>query len=207
MGHLLSFRTELCHLCSQPFIPDVDAIDGLCRHCQAELRSSCELLLVSHVDVGIPVLAVTVYEGPVVRLLEAVKRRGHHRPLRFVARELLPIALDRTIGPLYPVPASRRGRRTRGFDQMLVAARHTGREYQSVFARSRGRQQKLLNRELRLRNAVDTLALPSRRGREIPPGIVIDDVLTTGATVARAVSLLRESGSMPTAVVVVAAAL
>jgi predicted amidophosphoribosyltransferase len=90
---------------------------------------------------------------------------------------------------------------------MLITARHTGREYHAVFSRSRGRQQKQLNRELRLRNAEDTLALPSRNGDAVPAGIVIDDVLTTGATVTRAVSLLREEGSRPTAVVVVAAAL
>ncbi|MEX2442228.1 MAG: hypothetical protein WD492_01385 [Alkalispirochaeta sp.] len=158
-------------------------------------------------DLEIPVLAATAYNGPIVHLLEAVKRRGHHRPLRYVARTILPVALDHTAGPLYPVPASCRGRRIRGFDQMVVVARHTGRAYQPVFVRRRGRQQKQLNRRLRLRNAEETLALRPHGMPRYPSGIVVDDVLTTGATVSRAISLLRNVGVSPSAVVVIAAAL
>lgn len=207
MKLLLPYSTELCHLCSQPYIPDSTAGDGLCHRCQEDLRSTCELVRVPHVELDIPVLAVTTYEGPIVQLIEAVKRRGHRRPLRFVAHVLLPIALDQTVGPLYPVPSSHRGARTRGFDQMLVTARHTGRTYHSVFFRRHGQQQKQLNRTLRLHNAHTSLTLRRKTMPNYAPGIVIDDVLTTGATVSRAVSLLREAGGVPTAVVVIAAAL
>lgn len=207
MKYLNAYSIELCHLCAQPFIPDATAADGLCPRCQEELRSACSLVSVPHVDLGIPVLAATAYAGPIVQLLESVKRRGHYRPLRFVAQTLLPVALESVDGPLYPVPASSRGKRSRGFDQMLVVARHTGRAHQSVFLRHRGQQQKQLNRQLRLRNAESALSLHPRRPPRFSSGIIIDDVLTTGATVSRAVSLLRETEIVPTAVIVIAVAL
>ncbi len=207
MNRLARYSTELCHLCAQPFIPDAATADGLCHRCQEELLEHCTPLSVPHVDLEIPVVAATVYEGPIVALLESVKRRGHHRPLRFVARSMLGEVLESATGPLYPIPASSRGKRSRGFDQMLLVAGHTGREHQSLFLRRRGRQQKQLNRQLRLRNAENALILHPRRRPRFSSGVIIDDVLTTGATVSRAVSLLRETEVVPTAVIVIAVAL
>ncbi|MFO8043165.1 MAG: hypothetical protein R6U25_08195 [Alkalispirochaeta sp.] len=207
MDRLADYSTELCHLCAQPFIPDAATADGLCSRCQQELIAACTPISVPHIDLEIPVVAATAYEGPIVALLESVKRRGHHRPLRFVARRMLPKVLESAPGPLYPIPASSRGKRSRGFDQMLVVAGHTGRPHQSLFLRRRGRQQKQLNRQLRLRNAESALTLHPRRGPRFSSGVIIDDVLTTGATVSRAVSLLQETEVVPTAVIVIAVAL
>lgn len=207
MNYLLAYQTELCLLCSRPFIPESTTMDGLCGMCQGELIARCAPVSLLQEECEIPVHAATIYDGPIVPLLETVKRRGHRRPLRFIARALLPAALHQTQGPLYPIPASRRGRRERGFDQMRLIAHHTDRRYHGVFTRHRGRQQKQLNRELRQRNAQETLGLHSRGHVGLPPGVILDDVLTTGATVSRAISLLREAGVMPRAVVVIAAAL
>ncbi len=207
MNFLLSYTTELCVLCSRPFIPDPTTMDGLCSSCQQELLSVCSPIFVELGESEIPVLAATAYEGPIVQLLEVIKRRGHRRPLRFIAQSLLPVVLEQTSGPLYPVPASRRGRRDRGFDQMQLIAHHTGRSYYSVFARYRGQQQKQLDRESRRRNARETLDLRNRNGVPFTQGVIIDDVVTTGATINRAISLMQDAGAVPGAVVVIAAAL
>jgi len=90
---------------------------------------------------------------------------------------------------------------------MRLIAHHSDRRYHAVFTRHRGLQQKQLNRELRQRNAQETLGFDARNTGSLPPGVILDDVLTTGATVTRAISLLREAGAMPRAVVVIAAAL
>lgn len=90
---------------------------------------------------------------------------------------------------------------------MRLIAHHTDRPYYPIFARYRGQQQKQLNRELRRSNARETLDLRIRNCTPYPQGVIIDDVVTTGATIDRAISLMQAAGAMPGAVVVIAAAL
>ena len=135
------------------------------------------------------------YAGVMVRLVEAIKIRGRSRLLSFVAREMVAPILDRHFGdrPLCPVPASGRGRRLRGFDQMHYLARYLGPKATPALKRRTGREQKRLSKEDRLENARRSLTL--RAGHTVSGSIIIDDVYTTGATLRRAAHMLHEAGT------------
>lgn len=105
---------------------------------------------------------------------------------------------------LVPIPASRKGRRERGYDQMTLVARHLARRLARAgvdcrvchaFCRTDSGQQKWLGRKRRLEGC--RLALrntPVRIGNA--DIIIIDDICTTGATLLSAIRL-AESGLLP----------
>ncbi len=99
---------------------------------------------------------------------------------------------------LVPIPASRKGRRERGYDQMTLVARHLARRLARAgvdcrvchaFCRTDSGQQKWLGRKRRLEGC--RLALrntPVRIGNA--DIIIIDDICTTGATLLSAIRLI-----------------
>lgn len=152
--------------------------------------------------------ALFAYEPPVARLILAAKNGGRHDLLAVLghalARELSAEATHEGVIVTW-VPASRRQARRRGYDQ--------GRELAVALARPLGlRARPLLRRvggEAQAgRNRADRLVGPSLRvhGRRSPPRVLlVDDVATTGASLARAAGALRAAGTRTVHAVVVAA--
>ena len=116
---------------------------------------------------------------------------------------------------LVPVPTSRRSKRVRGSDVVDELARDSARllgrigmdvrvEQALTYARATA-DQSGLDSSARAANLRGAFRL--RRGVLRTPAkvIVIDDILTTGATVGEAVRVLTESGKRPIGVAVVAA--
>lgn len=101
---------------------------------------------------------------------------------------------------LLPVPLSRERLRTRGFNQALELARQLapGKTLAHVLKRRRDTPaQSALTRAERLRNvrdvfAVETTARPQIEGRRV---VLIDDVMTSGATLRAAAQVLRDAGA------------
>lgn len=179
--------------------------------------------------------ALFAYEPPVARLILAAKNGGRHDLLAVLGhalahqlftdaggekvevgamgRQLFTGAvtgggLGEKVGadPVVTwVPASRHQARRRGYDQ--------GRELAVALARPLGlRARPLLRRVGREaqagRNRVDRLAGPSLRvpARLAPPRVLlVDDVATTGASLARAAGALRAAGTRTVHAAVVAA--
>lgn len=159
---------------------------------------------------GLPVVAACEYQ----RLAPAVLAFKDHAVIGLrpylasrLAEALQCVACADSV--VVPVPTSRRGLGRRGRDVVgdlgADAARLVGLPWEPALAWSgRRRMQKGLGREERMRNMVGALVVV----RHLPEGcrpIVVDDVLTTGATVAAAAAALATRGWPPAAGAVICA--
>lgn len=158
-------------------------------------------------DVGLPVLAAAPYDGAVRAALLAYKERGR-RDLAGCLAGLL----ARSIGPapalLVPVPSSRAAVRSRGGDHLLrlarVAARRTGGQVATPLRLTRDVHDSAgLGASARSANLAGAMAAaPPRVAGE---AVLVDDIVTTGATLREASRALSAAGWRVRAAGVVAA--
>ena len=137
------------------------------------------------------------YEGPVPALVAAFKDGGR----RSLAGPLAALVTESVARPadgwaLVPVPAGRAGRRRRGYDQAELLARRLGSSWglpvESCLRRSGdGPAQRGASRTDRIRQVVGAFRVTS-----LPPvrAVLVDDVHTTGATLAACARVLRRAG-------------
>ncbi|WP_243224884.1 ComF family protein [Microbacterium sp. CIAB417] len=142
---------------------------------------------------GIPVTAALPFEGVAARCIRAVKENGITllaRPLGAALGAVLP---DDPAVLLVPVPTSRRAFRRRGYrvpDLLIRAA--GGRPVRLLGAAGTVRDQRGLGRVERARNVEGSMR--ARRRGDGAEVVVVDDVITTRATLAEAVRVLQEAG-------------
>ena len=143
------------------------------------------------------------YSGPVTSLLGAMK----FGRLDFLCSDLIPAALPTVDGHLpsvdwiVPVPLHWGRRWTRGYDQADLLAQAVAdflfRPFRRLLKRKRKTStQSTLDRKSRARNLRHAFAL--KRGA-LPTGkriLLVDDVLTTGATLDAAAEPLRKAGAL-----------
>lgn len=148
------------------------------------------------------VLCAAYYRFPMDHLIHQFKELPRHESARPLAW-LLASRVRRHAGArpalLIPVPAAAERLQKRGFDQALELARETGRQLRipvrtDVFERRRGLPaQKGLNAAQRARNI--RLAFRAGKLRGLPDHVaLVDDVLTTGATVRHLADMLHRAG-------------
>lgn len=158
----------------------------------------------------VPTRSATVHQGPAGPAVVAFKDRSMRRlaaPLgALLARAVADLLVD--LSPpsgqpvwLVPVPSRPAARRQRGADHAAVLAARAARDLRrsgvpahrcAVLRHVRASRDQLgLDREARRANVSGTLA-----ARATPPGLVllVDDVTTTGATLAEGVRALRRAG-------------
>ncbi|MEV5746881.1 phosphoribosyltransferase family protein [Actinoallomurus sp. NPDC052308] len=200
--------------------------DGLlCSACAALLRGPAEVRPPRPTPPGLPrPWSVAAYTGAVRQLIVAHKERGRTglaRPLgSCLATAVLAAVEDAAdaadaMGPvlLVPVPSSRASVRRRGHDPTLrialAAAREATRQGAAVSVarvlvhRRRVADQSGLTAADRAANLAGALTV--RRDVRGTLVIVVDDVITTGATLAEAARALRSGGARVRAAAVVAA--
>lgn len=106
-------------------------------------------------------------------------------------RDLLP---DNVV--LVPVPTATGRVRQRGYDQALLLtkelSRHTGLPYRKLLTRRGQAHQVGADRTTRKQQLAGAYAAKSAKGLRV---VLIDDVMTTGATLEAAASVLQKAGA------------
>lgn len=161
-----------------------------------------------------PVVAHAAYEGPVARLLVAHKERGALHLSRPLAAALAAAVRALDPGPLVvcPVPSSRRAVRERGYDHAWRLARLTATELRRGGAQVTARRllgparavadQSGLTSQQRAANLRGALAGRGGPGVRV---VVVDDVITTGATLVESARALADDGHQVLGAAVLAA--
>ncbi len=208
--------------------PDV----ALCPTCRRALAGPARAATAAAGLEGLPAVAAAEYGGPVARIVVAWKDRGRHDLARPLAQALA-LAVSallagrrpsaRMVGPprvlVVPVPSSRSARHRRGEDTVhrlallaasrlrlagvapvrVVPALRLDRRVADQSGLSAAQRRANLAGAMRVRAA----ALPAVSGQVC---VLVDDVLTTGATLGEAARALRAAGAQVAGVATVCVA-
>jgi ComF family protein len=179
---------------------------ALCAGCAASLRTP-EPRSVA----GAPLRAAVSYAPPIDEVIHAFKYGSRPDLCRGLA-SLFPVELELRDCVLVPVPLHPRRLAERGYNQAaLLATEIARRTSASVAARALVRtrdtpHQATLSREARLRNLGDAFVARSERALADRRVLLVDDVITTGATAAACVRALAAAGAEVAGVLAVASA-
>jgi ComF family protein len=146
--------------------------------------------------------SAALYEGPLREAIHALKfgrRRALASPLGDLTVQQCAVSLPDGIDALSPVPLARARERERGFNQAALLARRIGRRL-DIPIRSRWlarvrstRPQSDLSAAERRANVCDAFRASARvAGCHV---LVVDDILTTGATLDACARALRAAGA------------
>lgn len=156
-------------------------------------------------------IAVARYEGSLRRVVHALKFRGHDilasRCGQLMAAAARSAHLHAGLSAVVPVPSTSRRTRDRGYDPGALLAEEVGRRLGAPFRAllSRAREtppQSRVPAARRRENVRGAFSASSRaRGERL---LVVDDVMTTGATAFEAARTLRAAGAETVSLLVLA---
>ena len=150
------------------------------------------------------------YDDPFSKTVIFTLKRRDFKPLQvFLGEELASLFGDIAEYEITFAPRKPKSVREYGFDQAEALARVISDEKNvplaDIFTHARRSElQKNLNAEARAENAEKSYALQRSFTREREKLIIVDDVMTTGSTMAKLVSLAKEAGYKEIATVCVA---
>ncbi len=199
-----------CLMCNAP--PQGAPLCAECEACLATLPaavcSSCRLFVLPHDRCplnhsDLVVHALGLFDSHYRALLHAFKFRGDLRAGCWLGQRLGRTLAERgtlKVASVVPVPLHRVRLRERGFNQSEWIGREVARALgvplvEALVRRRNTRAQSLLPRQERLANVREAFVARSRM--ENAPVLLVDDVLTTGATLAACADSLRSAGSGP----------
>ena len=182
--------------------PDV----SLCPPCAAALAPDPRRQLVEAPDGAVAVWSGLAFEGVAARVLRAIKEDGRTSLARALAPALSAALVCADAGDgvlLVPMPTSSRAYRRRGFRVPELLVRRCGHRASTLLRHvRRTADQRGLDRGARVRNVAQSLVATGGAGARI---VLVDDVVTTGASLAEAVRALRCAGAEVVGAVTVAA--
>jgi ComF family protein len=169
---------------------------ALCRQCRALLAPRPRW---HQLPDGTTVVSALDYSGVPRNAILALKEKGRTDAVRALAAPLrcsVDAAVTACAGQapvITTVPASRSSYRRRGYDPVTLLLHHGGLRREIVLRHTRSTsEQKALQVEARSRNLVGSLAARQPlTGRQF---LLVDDVMTTGATLLEATRAIREAG-------------
>ncbi len=190
---------HFCSCCRTPFLNAAPLDEhGLCALCRLGLRGF---------DAA---YSFGAYEGTLRELVHLFKY-GKVRPLSGPLGRMIVSAIprDQSFDVVTPVPLHWRRRLTRGFNQSELLARAVARRYGMQVLRAIRRKratgvQAGLSHAGRRQNVAGAFVVPDRErvaGRRI---LLVDDVMTTGATLAACAGALKRAGARYVAVLTLA---
>jgi competence protein ComFC len=153
------------------------------------------------------------YEGPVKNILAAVKFHGKFWLLDIFNNVLEELVLALTHENHYdlivPIPLSRPKLMHRRFNQTEIIAQHVSKITKLKMEKILHKKwhigsQSELGREERLTHLMDAFTVSHARRIKNKNILLIDDILTTGATVREAARVLKDGGANQVSVVVLA---
>ncbi|PZU46411.1 MAG: phosphoribosyltransferase [Microbacterium sp.] len=172
--------------------PDV----SLCPACRLAVRP----VVTSRTLDDLPVWAGLAFEGVAARALRALKEEGRTGLARALAPALAAAAdaacagrADRAELLVVPVPTSPAAMRRRGYRVVeLIAARAGLRPRRMLRTSGSAADQRRLGLDDRARNVHGSMRAHEVAGRAV---LIVDDVVTTGATLREAARALRDAGA------------
>lgn len=142
-----------------------------------------------------------MHDGPALNLVAALKYQGWRVAAEVMAPPMARLAGDLPEGPLVPIPTTRARERRRGYNQARVLADAVadagGRPVRSLLARRPlSASQVALQRWQRMDNVRRAFFVPPAGASQVREQhvILLDDVLTTGATASAAAQVLVAAG-------------
>ena len=176
-----------CILCWKP------ATDGICSACCSEYSKAW---------------CVSERSGSIERLIDAYKfnnARAVYKDLAELMDISLPMLPPDTI--VVPVPTISSHIRIRGYDHAALVARHLAKlrklKYSPLLSRKSSSVQRGSSRKDRFKQAEEAFKCTSKLSPEVPY-LLVDDVVTTGASIQFAAKTLRSAGAMEVWVAVIA---
>lgn len=177
----------------------------LCERCHADLAPRPRRRVLDAPGGPVEVWSGLRFEGVAARVVRAIKaegRTGLTRALAPAASAVIARAAPARDVVVVPMPTSGAAYRRRGFRVPELIARRCGIRPQRLLAHTRRtRDQRGLDRDERRANVAGSMVARGVRGRRV---VVLDDVVTTGASLAEAVRALRAAGADVIAAVTVA---
>lgn len=196
---LIALFAPACAACHSPLDPL--RIGPVCAHCWSSIRPA---------PASAGARAAGIYEGSLRHIIHALKYRGQAslaRPLGALMRDTAGEWLDE--GVVVPVPLHPWRSLRRGFNQADLLACALGRPVWRPLRRHRlGRPQAGLHADERRANVADVYVMRRSWRHKVPTTVIlVDDVLTTGATAEACARVLQEGGVQQVRVLTAARAL
>lgn len=158
----------------------------VCKKCRSSSRLSS-------------VVVTNVYQGAVKELVWQLKFAGAIAATVPMARRMLPILARFSDAIIVPAPTASRRVRQRGYDQAVLLARRlarrSGMRYENILRRVSQTHQVGSSRSQRLRQQKGAFRVTRSSRISGAHIILIDDVITTGATLEAAAACLRAAGA------------
>jgi predicted amidophosphoribosyltransferase len=179
---------SLCLACGA----DAGRAAPLCRECRAEMQAPPGRARASVAWAPFP------YDGPAGALVRSLKFGGRGGIADVMAGQLVALAPAGLLrDSVVPVPVHSAHRRRRGVDHCAVLARalarRTGLPYAPCLIRTGDPQPQVgRDRRARIGGPAGSVEVRAAVPREV---LLVDDVVTTGATFAACIATLRDSGS------------